>query len=50
MGIHGVIFSMKNIKHIMAHLMLYTGERTMKLISILLLIYVVLQTIELSLF
>jgi len=49
-AIQDVISSMKNLKHSMAQFLLATGECTLKLITLFLLIYVVLQSIELPLF
>lgn len=47
---HDVISSMKSLKHIRPYFMLIIGERSMKLITISLLIYVVLHAMELPLF
>lgn len=45
-GLHGVISSMKNLTLSMAQFISSVGESAMKLITITLLIYVVLQTLE----
>jgi hypothetical protein len=42
--------SMKAVKYIMSNILLLTGEQTMKITSLLLLVYVVLQTMGLALF
>jgi len=49
-SIHDLIPTMKSLKHILGNIMLITGERIMKFITIALLIYVVLQTVGSPLF
>ncbi len=53
MGIPSFIhlfFSLKTLKDIIHYIMLHTTERAMKIISLLLVIYVVFQTMELPVF